>query len=65
MTVIKQAAIYYSASTVYELFHLESVMSFCFVAKLVDHVSRLLFYKDKIMWAEQSIDLQSTAEMHG
>lgn len=34
MTMIKQAAIYYSASTVYELFHLESAMAFCFEAKL-------------------------------
>lgn len=34
MTMIKQAAIYYSASTVYEWLHLESVMAFCLEAKL-------------------------------
>lgn len=34
MTMIKQADIYYSVSRVYELFHLESAMAFCFEAKL-------------------------------
>lgn len=34
MTLMKQAAMYYSASTGYELFPLELVVAFCFEAKL-------------------------------
>lgn len=52
MTMIKQAAMYYSASTVYELFHLESAMAFCFGRESTharDHVTRLLPHKEQIM----------------
>lgn len=34
MTLMKQAAIYYSASTVYELFPLELTVAFCFQAQI-------------------------------
>lgn len=42
--LIKQAAIHYSASTVCELFHLESALAFCFEFKtmhVTDHVIML------------------------
>lgn len=34
MTMIKHAAIYYSASIIYDLFHLESAMALCLEARL-------------------------------
>lgn len=53
MTMIKQAAIYYSASTVYELFRLESAMAFCFEAKLHTHSvggSAQIFYSSEMQY---------------